>query len=248
MTADLQDPPGIPAEVRSGLDQLCASLREALGESLISVVLYGGLAKGEYAPSTSDVNLTIVLAAVSIDLLDLMAPAVQAGQRDFCLAVLVATEKDLERSADVFPTKFLDMQRHHNVLWGRDVLSGIPISTEHLRLRCEQEIKNLLLRLRQFYLNRAWRMELVEQTLAGAVSSFTASLAVLLELKTGNAPMTRAATAAAAARELGLPEKPLADALALKAGDLRLDSAALKELYGDFMAVVDQAAGIVDEM
>jgi hypothetical protein len=140
------------------------------------------------------------------------------------------------------------MQQHHRVLWGKDVLADLHIARDHLRLRCEQEIKNLLLKLRRFYLQRAQHAELVESTLTTAISSFLSSLSALLILKTGQAPMEKKAIAEAATRELELDDKPLQDTLALKSGEYKPDSAELKALYGAFMSTVHRAADVVDRL
>ena len=134
---------GAPQSVQVGVERFCDDLQQALGDQLVSIALYGGLARGEYAATTSDVNIMVVLRDVSIGLLDRIAESVEQGRRVFRLAVLVLSEEDLRRSTDVFPVKFLDMQRRHRILYGRDVFADLTVSREHLRLRCEQELKNL---------------------------------------------------------------------------------------------------------
>jgi hypothetical protein len=64
----------------------------------------------------------IVLDEVNIAALDKAAPIIRGGVRDFRLAPLLLCESDLRYSIEVFPIKFLDMQRYHRVLWGKDVL------------------------------------------------------------------------------------------------------------------------------
>lgn len=238
----------IPAAARAGLKNLCDQLQQAVGDDLVSVVLYGGLAKGEYSPGRSNVNVMVVLKNARVATLDKAAPPLRAAQREFPLAPLLLTENDLHRSTDVFPVKFLDIQRRHRLLWGKDVLNGLAIGKDHLRLRCEQEIKNLLLRLRRFYAERAHRSELLENTLSGAVSGFLTNLGILLLLKTGQAPDTKPAIAQAAAQTFDLPADVLPQLLALKAGQSRPDAAELKRLYDAFMALVQQAADIVDKL
>jgi predicted nucleotidyltransferase len=247
MTSDETMETALPASVQDGLGRVCAQLQEAFGEQLVSVVLYGGLAKGEYFPDTSDVNVMVVLTGVTVAALDKAAPIVQGGVRDFRLAVLLLSEDDLRRSTDVFPIKLLDMQRHHRVLWGKEVLTDLNIARDHLRLRCEQEIKNLLLRLRQFYLQRAHRPELIESTLTRALSSLLTNLNVLVELKTGQAAANKLAVIKAA-EKIGLDNQPLREVLALKRGELKPDAAELKRLYDAFMMTVQQAAVLVDTL
>ncbi len=186
----------------------------------------------------------VVLKEVSIDILDRMAPAIRQGMRSFGLTPLVLSTGDLNRSTDVFPVKFLHMQKHHCVICGSDVLSGIAISRDHLRLRCEQEIKNLMLRLRRFYLQRRQRPEAMERTLDEVVPPFMANLSVLIELKTGEAT-TDVVDAAEAA---GLPGAVLRELLALGSGQLKPDGEELRRLYGAFMETVQQAAEIVDSL
>jgi hypothetical protein len=204
------------------------------------------VAKGEYSPANSDVNVMLVLAEVTVETLDRAAGPLQQGIHEMNLAVMVLSEEDLHRSTDVFPTKFLDIQRHHRVLWGKDVLAGLHISHDHLRLRCEQEIKNLLLRLRQSYVQRARHPDLIESALTHAISVFLNALGVLLMLKTGKAPSGKAEVAEAAASQLGLDAGVLRALLELKAGSYHPESEELKGLYDALMENVRKAAEIVD--
>jgi predicted nucleotidyltransferase len=247
MAFDWQNDDRLPDSVREGLALFCNQLWDALGEQLVSIILYGGLARGEYARQSSDVNVMVVLKQVTIAALDQMVSPVQKGARDFRLAVMVLNENDLLDSTDAFPIKFLDVQRHHRVLWGKDVLAELSIHRDHLRLRCEQEIKNLLLRLRQFYLRRSHYPDFIENTLTRAISSFLTNLGVLVEMKTGEAAATKVAVIAAV-EKLGVNGQPLRNVLALKLGELKPDAAELKRLYGDFMQAVQQAAWLINEL
>jgi predicted nucleotidyltransferase len=236
-----------PSSVQEGLERFCHQLRAALGEKLISIILYGGVVKGEYVPQSSNVNVIVVLQEVALEVLDRAAPIILQAGRDFNLAPLLLSEDDLHRSTDVFPIKFLDIQRHHRVLWGPNVVAGLSIARDHLRWRCEQEIKNLMLRLRQFYLRRMHRSELIESTLTRALSSLLINLSVVVEIRTGEILTTKVA-AIAAAEKLGINVQPLREVLALKRGELKPAAAELKRLYGAFMQTVEQAAKLVDNL
>jgi predicted nucleotidyltransferase len=237
----------LPEHIRTGLESLCDHLQNIAGGRLISVVLYGGLAKGEYVPDTSDVNVMLVFETVTVNCLDEIAPIIESGARDFRLATMILTETELGRTVEVFPVKFLDMYRHHRVLWGKEVFESLTISREHVRLRCAQEITNLILRLRQFYVQRSHRPELVERTLTRAISSFLTSLNTLTELKTGAAAPTKLAVIDAAV-ELGLDSRTLRDVFALKRGEIKPDPEELRRLYDLFMITVQQADILVDKV
>jgi predicted nucleotidyltransferase len=220
---------------------------KTLGDSLQAIVLFGGLAKGEFVPEQSDVNVLIVFRTVTLSVLDCAAPLIRQGMLEFRLAAMLVTEADLRNSADVFPTKFQDMQRHHRLLWGEDPFPKVTIAREHVRLRCEQELQNLSLRLRQSYIQRTDRPELLQATLNRAVSSLLVNVGVLLELKTGK-PAESKQDALANAVQLGIPLEPLWQAWALKNGELKPDSPGLKKLYAAFMDTVQQAADLADKL
>ena len=59
------------------------------------------------------------------------------------------TRHELERTADVFTIELLDMQRHHRVLFGEDVLQGLHIPMDLHRVQVEYELREKLVLLRQ---------------------------------------------------------------------------------------------------
>jgi len=162
----------LPASIQSGLDQFCERLRTSLGDQLVSVVLYGWAVKEEYSEENPDVNVMVVVDSASVETLDRVGKPIRKGLRNVRLAPLVLSEDDVRRSTDVFPIKFLGMQHHHRILYGKDVLADLQISREHLRLRCEQEIKNLMIRLHQLYLQRSGSSKRTRETLLAAIPSF----------------------------------------------------------------------------
>ena len=235
----------IPATVQDALDTFCAQLHAGLGTKLTAVVLYGGLAKGEFTPKTSDVNVMVVLQEVSVEILDQMIPSLDEARRIFQLNLLTVTEADLADSAEVFPIKFLDIQRHHRTLFGKDVASALNVPRERLRRQCAREIMNLQLRLRQFYLERRQRPELIESTLQRSVATLLINLSVAMELKTGQSFPTKAAVVESAGN-IGIDAKLLHQLLLLKRGEFKPSVSELKPLYASFMKVVQQAVELVN--
>lgn len=224
------------------LDRFKTQAQVVLGDNLVSLVVFGETIADGGAALGGPVEAMIVLREIDVVTLNQLRRVVLDARRELELAPLVLTPNDLERSTDVFPVKFQTMKWRHRRLCGEDLLSALEIDREHLRLRAEQEIKNLLFRLRRFYIERSHRGELLEVTLARGVESLLRNLAVLLYLKTGEA-LDAEATAARAAADLGIPAKPLTGALALGSDAAQED---LPALYDDFMAAVERAADLVD--
>ena len=215
-------PAVIPNDLADALDGFCRKLQRALGEQLISVILYGGVAKGEFVPGSSDVNVMMVIRDSTVELLERISPILDQARRDIHLSLLLLTERDLAPATEVFSTKFQDIQRYHIVLFGTDAAGQINVTQERLRRQCAREIMNLQLRLRQFYLQRMRRPEMIENTLKAVISPFLTTLSVLLELSTGEGTATKVATVASASK-LGLDPHVLERMLGLKRGEIKPD-------------------------
>jgi len=123
--------------------------REAARENLVSVVLYGSAASGEFHNEFSDVNLFCVLRDGSFGALQRLAPAAQWWAKQRQPAPIVMTRDELLHSADVFAIELLDMQQHHRVLHGEDVIRGLEIPASLHREQVEYELREKFILLRQ---------------------------------------------------------------------------------------------------
>lgn len=65
---------------------------------------------------------------------------------------IVLTKEELMDGVDVFPIEFLNIRRHHKILYGEDILKEIELSKKHLRHQLEFEFRSKLIHLRKEYL------------------------------------------------------------------------------------------------
>lgn len=235
----------IPDTLKPEADVLVTKLKHALGVDLVSVTAYGRWLIGDQPESSADLNLMVVVNEITTAKLDAIAAARGASRAARRWQLLTLSNEDLAGSTDIFPIKFLNMQRRHCVLHGEDVLSTIEVARTHLRFRCEQEIKNLMLRLRYFYLNQNQNQRAMCATLVRAHQSLISSLAVLVELKTEKVPVDRDETIA----EIGKLDIDTAAfaALAKLEGEGVIELDALKQTYEQTMALVRQTARVADQ-
>src|SRR5262249_5167380 len=63
-------------------------------------------------------------------------------------AVILAAD-EIPRAADVFPLFYDDIRSCHQVLFGKDPFADLEISDKHRRLRHEQELREMQIRLRR---------------------------------------------------------------------------------------------------
>lgn len=247
MVENYSDPLSVPNSVQDGLNRFVEQMVDILGDQIVSIVLYGVSANTILASADTSPNVMVLLKEVTVSILDDVTLPVQVGNREYGLSTLLLSEDELRRSTDVFPIKFLDMQRRHRLLHGKDILSDLQISREHLRLRCEQEIKNLMLRLHQFYLLQSPYFERIEKTLIRNAISFISNLNVLVELATGTVAAHDDDILEKAVK-LEFDVEPIRKCLALRDGKIELATDELKELYDSFMRLVQQAADRIDSL
>ena len=161
------------------IKKICADFTERLkhiyGDDLISVILYGSAASGEFTDKHSNINLLVVLNDTSFLKLDKVKHIINKPKFRI-LNTLFFTEDYIRNSTDVFPIEFLDMKENYSVLQGKDVLKDLEIATGNLRFQCEQELKVKLINLKQLYL-RIGKDKFALQNLL--FKSFTSTLHIL---------------------------------------------------------------------
>ena len=236
----------IPKVLRDDILSVVEEVKSKLGYKLESIVLSGGLVKNKIVKETDRVQLMFVVHEVSIELLDLASEAL-AGKRAKQIQATILTRSDLESSTDVFPIRFLDMQQDYELLHGEDVIESLSISRDNLRLRCEQEIKNLLLKQRRVYLGFRENPQAMEAMLLRGYFSFLQSGDALAELITGKVYRNDDEVVEAIG-EIGLDASLMKRISGLRSGDSLGDSAAIKKTAGEFMAMIEKAAKLADEL
>jgi hypothetical protein len=131
------------------LRELVDGLSQALGDKLLSVLVYGSKASGEYHEGRSDVNVFVLLENASWETLGLLTKPIRAWTQAGHAVPVWIQKSELQTYADSLPIEFLDMQDHHTVVFGSDPLQGLNVDRSHLRAQCAQELSVKELKLRQ---------------------------------------------------------------------------------------------------
>jgi len=236
----------VPENLASDINSFTSSLKNDLGDSLVSVILYGGLVKNEIVKETDRVKIMIVVKNVKISSLDKVGDALLSTKRAKQIQLLTLTPADLSSSTDVFPIKFLDMQQDYEILHGEDLVKDLEVGRDHLRIRCEQEIKNLMLKLRSMYLRSRKDSKVLQKVLLKAYYSFLQSGDALAELKTGKV-YRKENEILNGIESIGLDSALMKKIQALRTSESAPDQETLHDLYERFMEMIVEAAEIADK-
>src|SRR5262249_2115220 len=154
------------------LNQLVERLRKAFGDRLASGGLYGSAAPGEHPARFSDYNILCVLADITPRELGEGEEIFRWWREQGSPAPLLLSEHEVQTSTDCFAIEFHDIQEHHRLLHGRDVISGLTIDNSFYRAQVEHDLRAKLLRLRQKASGMLSDAGLLRRLLVDSVSTF----------------------------------------------------------------------------
>lgn len=200
------------------LNELVDRLKKTFEGRVVSVILYGSAAVGDYQEKYSDLNILCVLSVVTPRELGEVEPIFRWWREKDNPAPLLLTPEEIEESSDCFPIEFHDIRAQHRILHGADVVEGMAIDTKYHRARVEYELRSKLLRLRQKAAGVLSETPLLLRLMADSVSTFCVLLRHALILAGEEAPAAKRDTVAAAARRFGIDSKPFVTLLDLREG------------------------------
>ncbi len=153
------------------LTRLRERMVKSSGDQLSSLVIYGAAAHGDFYEEKSEFHVLIVLRDLSLGSLTTIREPIRWWLRKHQPMPRVFSPKVLVEAADVFPIEFLDIVKHHIVLHGKNPFANLVVHTDHLRIQCERELREKMLRLREAYLEAARPRDL-ERLLSDSFSAF----------------------------------------------------------------------------
>ena len=229
------------------INEFVKRVREATGPNLESLILFGSAVSGDFHPGMSNLNMFCVLRDCSFAALQALAPAAKWWERQKQPAPLYMTRKELGRSTDVFTIELLDMQQHHRVLFGEDVVQGLRISMHIHRVQVEYELREKLILLRQQILVASGDESRLRELLLRSVPSFgTLFRHALIAL--GDASLTgRREAVQALSQRVGFD--PSAIQQVQDAREHKVDQKKLQvtDLVARYLAAIEKVTNAVDE-
>jgi predicted nucleotidyltransferase len=224
--------------------EFLAAASKAAGKKLLSVVLYGSAARGDYHEKTSDWNFILVLEDLKPETLESLSPLIRPWVAKGQPTPRLFTPELIAHSADVFPIEMLDLQNSRAVLAGRDPFAGLSIGRAHLRLQCERELRTKLMRLREAYIECHDRPAELERLLTTSYTTFVALFRGCLSLMHGVIPRQNAEVVKAFCEHAELQLAPFEAVDRLKRGEKA--AGPLKELFSGYYVQLTQAVEAID--
>jgi predicted nucleotidyltransferase len=238
----------IPHDPKEIFEELTKDYQAVYGKELIAIVLYGSAASGNYIRKKSDINFLIVLTEEGIGQLQKSFKTVEKWYKRKVSTPLFLTESYISSSLDSFPIEFLNMQKCHQVVFGKDVLQELSFDKHHLRLQCEKELKGKLLQLRQGFLESSGKTKNLTFIIGRSLTAFISIFRALLYLKDKSAPGELRNIISLVSQEFGIDEKIFLTLLHIKEGTEKLSSKALSSLFENYIREIRKLANAADQL
>jgi len=239
---------GRPKNPEEIFEPFCSDFETLYGDDLLSVILYGSCARGEYVQKKSDINFMLLLSENGIAQLGRALKTVEKWRRRAVATPLFLTHAYIETSLDTFPIELLSFQASYRILRGEDPLGSLVFNLRMLRLQCERELKGKLLHLRERFLETRGSARRIRELIALSLPTFFAIFQGIVYLH-GKPPLaSREALLCAMHEVLGLDAALFADLYAVRAGEKRPDTAGAIALMQRYIEEIRRLALAVDRL
>lgn len=175
------------------LKKLTDNLEETFTERLSSVFLYGSYADEDCARGEfSDINLMVIIKDLKAADLKKAHPFVKkfAGKSK-SLPIFMGLDEWFD-STDVYAMECSEIKSRYRILRGENLIESLSVEKRNLRLQCESEVKNLLIRLRQGYILNPSDKRAIKKLIIASFKTFMVVFRTVLRLTDDIIPKSNA--------------------------------------------------------
>jgi hypothetical protein len=230
---------------RMTLEELVSQLRNAYGDALRSIVLYGSAAAGEQT-KRSDQNVLVIVDALDSNRLAAASAASRAWADAGNPAPLTLKTTEWRGSADIFPMEYADVLERHRVLYGEAPFEGIRVELSDLRLQLEQEAMGKLIKLRQGILAAGNDGNRQIDLLGASVSAIMIVFRAFLRLHSEKPPGDNVLLVEAVARRVGFDPAPIVRVVRHARGESKLTTADVGPVLAGYVKGMEQLVSYLD--
>jgi nucleotidyltransferase-like protein len=230
------------------IDDFVSRLRAAAGANLESVILFGSAVAGDFHPEFSNLNLFCVIRDSSFASLQALVPAVKWWDAQKQPPPLFMTRDEIDRSTDIFAIEFMDMQQHHRVVFGEDVLQGLSIPASLHRVQVEYELREKLALLRQHLLLASGNDSRLWELLVRSVSSFATLFRHVIIVLGHEAPVGKREAVQALSKQIGFDASGILQVLDVRERKSDRGKFNAADVFSRYLAALEKVTAAVDKM
>lgn len=239
MTADTGHAAGLPVDLRRLLTRYANEVASLFGSNLRSLLLYGSLARGDYVPGRSNINVFVLLDSSESAGIEQYARLHRRWAKEKIVVPLVLTQQEFADSIPYFPLEYLEMEEHHLVLSGTDPFATVQLDTSNLEFQCGQELRSHLVRLRQRLIEGGGRPESMLILLPLSLTALLPCLRGILRLRGSLSHRSTEQVFKALESHLGIDPEAFRDVSKLKHGMISPGRLEIPRLFSRYIQTLE---------
>ena len=228
------------SDTEQRLQELARGVEAGLGDQLVSLLLYGSLARGGAADGRSDVNLLLIVKDASPAVLRRAAGPLAAWARAGLRPPPIHSETEWREAADVFPVEMDDIREAHRLLAGSDPTIGVTTHPEDVRRELERETRGVLARLRAAWASVGQEGPSLEELLQSSLGTVLVLLRAAVRLQGSKPAAAPGEVIRQAAGICGFDPSAFTWALAARSGSAPRRLAAFDAEATKYLVAVEQ--------
>jgi hypothetical protein len=170
----------IPDQPQDIFVPLTQDYLKVFDKDLVSLMIYGSTAAGQYIRGKSDINVLAVLTPAGLDKFTDVLDTVKFWRKRNVAIPLIMSQHSIKTAIDSYPIEFLGMKNSHVLIYGENILEGLNINQADLWLQIKRDICGKLLLLREGYLEAEGKprrlRSLISKSLTALMAIFNAML------------------------------------------------------------------------
>lgn len=220
-------------------------VKSSFKENLLSVLLYGSAASGDFIPRVSDVNVLIILKETDKEQIERFGSENFRLINRYRITPLILTRMEFQNSADVFPMEYFDIQERNSVLFGEDETKMLKLERKNLRHQLEERLRGCVNSLRQMLIASRGRKRYLRYNLNILFGSFKSLFRGLLRLRgLSSIPHQWEEIVKLLHENFKVDANPFMEILKLRSGE-KINPV---KLSGELLNSLEELIGIVDKM
>jgi hypothetical protein len=238
----------IPENPKDIFQEIIDDYKKLFGDELKGIILYGSAAGESYIRGKSDINFMILLSEEGIENLDRAFKTVAKWRKKKVATPLFLTTKYVATSLDVYPIEYLNFQRKHILVFGRDILKELEFNPDFVRLQCEREIKGKLLLLREAFLDTSGKKMALMEVIGQSLPAFIAIFEALLYLQGRETPLEKRGIIRSVCELFDLDAVLFEKLIDIKEQKLKPNKATMNTLFKAYISEIRKLSILVDAL
>lgn len=237
---------GKPKDPKEIFEQFVNDYKGVYGDDLVGIILYGSAAGRDYIAGRSDINFMIALTEEGIKDPERSFGLIRKWRKKNVAVPLFLTERYIESSTDVYPIEYLNFRRRYVPVYGKDILKGLSLKKELVRLQTEREIKGKLLLLRETYLGSSGKKSALIEIINQSLHAFMAIFNALLFMRDIDIPEGGRSLILAVCNAYGLENSVFMKLIHIRERKIKPEEKELNRIFKDYLNEIHKLSNIVD--